>query len=130
MDMDQDSLRLDVALPSGRCESVQLLVGDSITDLKLAAQETFGQLFLRLSGPNGRLLDPWAGGNSICAVAQQPKVAATSHAFALWCVGVGGNQIVTWGSEFHGDGSAAVRDQIRNVQQIVATESSFKLQFW
>ena len=56
--MDQDSLRLDVALPSGRCESVQLLVGDSITELKLAAQESFGQLFLRLSGPNGRLLDP------------------------------------------------------------------------
>ena len=84
----------------------QLLLSDSVTDLKLAAQEAFGQPFLELSGPDGRPLNPsqslkCAGlqdGDSICAVAQQPKIAATRHAFALWSVGC--DNIVTWGSAF------------------------------
>ena len=64
-------------------------------DLKRAAQGALKQLFLRPVGPDGHLLDPTdsleaAGlrdGDHLMAIARQPKVAATSKAFALWCLG-------------------------------------------
>jgi len=59
-------------------------------------------------------------GDSI-AVAQ-PKVAV-DRAMALWCVG--GDMIVTWGSPEDGGDSTTVKDQLRNVQQIHATERAF-----
>jgi len=62
-------------------------------------------------------------GNSITAFAQQPKIAGTMFAFALWCVG--SDRIVTWGDVAHGGDSIAVKDQIRNVQQIFANDWAF-----
>ena len=56
-------------------------------------------------------------GDSIFAVAQQPKVATTWRAFALWCVG--GDRIVSWGDPAGGGDSTAVCG-LKNVQEIVA----------
>ena len=101
-------LHLNVSLPSGRSASLKLPLDGTVLDLKLAAQQSLGQGFLRLAAPDGRLLNPTEplqdsglqSGDCI-AVAQQPKLAATDSAVALWCPGGG---VVTWGnSDFGGD---------------------------
>jgi len=49
------SINLKFSLPSGRCETVSVLQSSTIADLKIAAQQSFGQRFLRLAAPDGRL---------------------------------------------------------------------------
>ena len=126
------TLQLNVSLPSGRCAALSLPLEGTVLDLKLAAQQSLEQGFLRLAAPDGRLLNPTeplqvAGlqsGDSVTAVAQQQlKVAATSAAMVLWRVG--GNRIVTWGFPGCGGDSTGVTDQLRNVQQIHATHYAF-----
>jgi hypothetical protein len=119
-----------VSLPSGRCEDVWVASSGTVCDLKVAAQEALGQPFLTLTA-DGCLLNPWeplqaAGledGECIAAVAQQPKVAATKSAFAVWCVG--GYQVLTWGDPDTGGDSNAVQNQLKNIQQVCATGSAF-----
>ena len=126
-----DSIEVVVSLPSGRCEAVAAQQSGTIADLKVAAQQSLGQGFLRLATPDGRLLDPTESlllsglqnGDSLTAVAQQPKIAATWYAFALWCVG--GDRIVTWGDPDEGGDSSSVQDRLRNVQQISSTYCAF-----
>ena len=125
------SIELQVFLPSGRCETVAISQSGTVADLKIAAQQSFGQRFLRLATADGCLLDPTESlrlsglqnGVSLAAVAQQPKIAATRHAFALWCVG--GDRIVTWGHPRHGGDSSRVQHQLTNVQQICGTGHAF-----
>eukprot|EP00438_Fugacium_kawagutii_P035927 Skav228000 [mRNA] locus=scaffold390:386221:390830:- [translate_table: standard] len=125
------TVKLYVSLPSGRSGSVELSLNDTVADLKVAAQQSLGQWFLKLAGPDGRLLNPAESlqqatlqdGDNISAVAQQPKIAATQAAFALWCVG--SFPIVTWGSLHSGGNSTEVRDQLRNVQHIHSTGHAF-----
>ena len=125
------TLELQVFLPSGRSEAISFPLSDKIGDLKIAAQRSLGQSFLRLTSDDGRLLNPaeslqvagLKNGDSITAIAQRPSLCASSGAFALWCFG--GEEIVAWGHpSFRGD-IAAVQHQLRNIQQIVATEAAF-----
>jgi hypothetical protein len=119
-----NSIKLEVSLPSGRCGTISVLDSGTIGDVKIAAQQSLGQRFLRLATANGRLVDPTDSvrrsgledGDSLTAVAQQPKIAAAWNAFALWCVR--GHRIVTWGPAGHGGDSSRVQDHLRNVQQI------------
>eukprot|EP00435_Cladocopium_sp_Y103_P036316 s62_g9.t1 len=128
---DDSSIKLEVSLPSGRCETISLLRWGTVEDLKIAAQQSLGQRFLRLAAPDGRLLDPTdplqlsglQEGDSLTAIAQQPKLAATRRAFALWCVE--GDGIVTWGDPNQGGDSSRVQDHLRNVQQICGTGTAF-----
>ena len=93
--MPHTFIRLQVSLPSGRCETVVVSQFGTVADLKLAAHRSFGQGFLRLAASDGCLLDladslelcGFQNGDSLTAVALQPKVAATWSAFALWCLG-------------------------------------------
>ena len=62
-------------------------------------------------------------GDSLTAVAQQPKMAATWGAFALWCVG--GGRVVRWGKAHSGGDSSSVQDNLKNVQQICGTSAAF-----
>ena len=102
-----------------------------VGDVKVAAQELFGQRFLKLSAPDGRLLDlteslssaELGDGDWISAVAQQPKMAAAHGAFALWCVG--GGRIVTWGDGAYGGDIAAVRDRLKKVEEVHASAGAF-----
>eukprot|EP00435_Cladocopium_sp_Y103_P009833 s1351_g2.t1 len=127
----ESSIKLEVSLPSGRYETVKVSQSGTIADLKIAAQQAFGQRFLRLAAPDGRLLDPTNSlqlsglqdGDSLTAVAQQPKIAATSGAFALWCVG--GDRIVTWGQAHAAADSSRIRRQLRSVQQICGISCAF-----
>eukprot|EP00435_Cladocopium_sp_Y103_P050430 s62_g15.t1 len=124
-------LKIHVALPSGRGETISILRRGNVVDLKIAAQRSLGQPFLRLAAPDGRLLDPTEplriyglkDGDSLTAVAQQPKIAATSFAFAMWCAGAG--RVVTWGDPENGGDSSRVQDQLRNVRQICGIAAAF-----
>lgn len=115
-----------MSLPSGRSEVITLSPSASVGDLKLATQRAFGQRYLRLAGPQGRLLDPTKSlelnglkdGDSIAAIALQPKIVASSSAFVMWCVG--GDRIVTWGYS-----DQPVRNQPINVQQIQGSTHAF-----
>ena len=69
--MADNSINLEVLLPSGRRETVSVLESGTIADLKIAAQQSFNSL--RLAG--------LCHGDSIAAA--QPKMTATRHAFAL-----------------------------------------------
>ena len=125
------TLTCSVSLPSGHCEDVVVAMNGTVGDLKMAAQRSLGRPFLRLAAADGRILNPTeslqsAGvenGSCIAAIAQQPKIAATQSAFALWCAG--GDRIVTWGKSDSGGNSTAVQDQLRNVQQVHATSGAF-----
>eukprot|EP00438_Fugacium_kawagutii_P013428 Skav230499 [mRNA] locus=scaffold2083:3845:10908:+ [translate_table: standard] len=111
----QAKMKLHVSLPSGRSASVEPPLNGTVGDLKMAAQQSLGQRFLRLMGPDGTLLSPvdslqharLQDGDGISAVVQQPKLAATNGAFALWCVG--SDRVVTWGNpRAGGDSSRAM----------------------
>ena len=131
MSRAESSIKLQVSLASGRRETVTVSQSGSVADLKIAAQQSFGQSFLRLAAPDGSLLKPTDSlrlsglqdGDSLIAVAQQPKIAATRDAFALWCVGA--DRVVTWGCRRSGGTSSRVQGQLRNVQQIRGTERAF-----
>ena len=125
-------IRVHVALPSGRTESLLIEQSSKVGDLKLLAQTSLRQGFLRLVAADGRVLseptEPLhaAGirdGDQLTAIAQQAKLAATGRAFALWRIGR--DSVVAWGDPEYGGDSSMVRDQLRNVQQIVATGAAF-----
>ena len=125
-------LQVNVALPSGKRNSLSIAESSKVGDLKRLAQKSFEQGFLRLVTAEGRILaDPnqflqAAGlkeGDHLTAIVQQAKMAATDEAFAIWCHG--GDRIVTWGRTCSGGDSFAVQDQLRNVQQVHATSGAF-----
>ena len=127
-----NSIELEVSLPSGRRETVAVSQSGTVADLKIAAQESLGQPFLRLATTaEGHLLDPTEtlrfselqDGGSLTAIAQEPKIVSTWNAFAFWCVG--GDRIITWGDPDYGGDSSGVQDQLRNVQQICGTGGAF-----
>ena len=111
-----NSINLEVLLPSGRHEIVSVLESGTIADLKIVAQKSLKTGFLRLAASDRHLLNPLnslclAGlchGDSIAAIAQQPQIAATRHAFALCCVG--DHQVITWGYPVSGGDSSRVQD--------------------
>jgi hypothetical protein len=130
--------QVTVVSASGRSESISLPQFSNVGDLKILAQQSFQQRFLRLVTADGRILgDPCQSladaqlENQACltAVARQATMAATqkimshSGAVALWCCG--GSRIVTWGRMDYGGNSSAVQDQLRNVQQVQGTEGAF-----
>ena len=122
-------LRVNVSFPSGSGDTLLLPEHSKVGDLKILAQNTFRKGFLRLITVGGHVLSnpedslQAAGvqdGEHLTAVVQQPQVATSRTAFALWCCGCNG--VVTWGHPRHGGNSSAVQDQLRNVQQIRGTK--------
>ena len=124
-------IKFGVSFPSGQCETVAVLQFGSVAELKKTAQQALGRRFLRLAAPDGRLFDPQDSlqrsglqdGDSLTAVAQQPKVAATWSAFALWCVGA--DRVVTWGNPPCGGDSSSIQHYLRNVQQVCGKGNAF-----
>ena len=119
---------LTVSLTSGRSSSFTLPQISQVNDLKKQAQESFGRPWLQLVTAEGCILtDPTqfleaAGiqdGDHLTVIAQQPKLAATHSAFALWCCG--GQGVVTWGDPNSGGDSSAIQGLLKTVEQIHAT---------
>ena len=66
-------------------------------------------------------LVPWTK-DCLTVVAQEPQVATTDWAFAVWCPGGG---VVTWGDPRYGGDSRRVQDRLVNVKDICSTEGAF-----
>ena len=124
-------LAVNVILPSGRREIVSLAPTARVETLIMVAQVSLGQRFLRLVTSKGRLLsDPLetiqsAGlhdGDSVTAVAQQARLAATQKAFAA--IRVDG-RVVAWGDPASGGDCSRVKTELTNVHQIQSTEAAF-----
>ena len=125
-------IRINVALPNGHAELFTLLRSSTLRELKKATQQAFGKKYLGVVTAKNQLLVDLdqtleeAGiedGECLTALVLQPQLAATSGAFALWCHG--DNAVVTWGDEYLGGDSSAVRDQLKGVQQIQASHEAF-----
>jgi len=102
-------IKLEVSLPSGR-ETVVVSQCGTIADLKLVAQRSFGQGFLRLAAPDGRLLDP----------AKSLRLSGLQDGDSLIAIA-----FVTWGHGRFGGDSSRVQDQLHNVQEICRTGEAF-----
>ena len=125
-------LKINVALPNGHAELLTLPPSSTVQDLKTAAQQAIGKKHLRLITAKNQVLVDFEqtleeseieDGECLTALVLQPQLAATEGAFALWCHG--DSAIVTWGGFSRGGESSAVKDQLRGVQQIQATDSAF-----
>ena len=124
-------IQTSIALPSGRGEAFTFLQSSKVGDLRILAQKAFQLGFLRLVAADHSVVDPTkslqdAGledGDHLTAVAVEAKLAATEFAFALFCPG--GGKVVTWGHPGYGGDSSEVKDQLKGVQQIQATDQAF-----
>ena len=132
VDLEDAILQVNVVLPSGCSEKLSVPQSSKVGDLRILAQKTFGQGFLRLITSTGYVLtDPTESLESVglqqkdmlSAIVQQANITATQGAFAVWCCG--GDRIVTWGLAGFGGDSSTVRNQLKNVQRLQATDSAF-----
>ena len=110
-------LQVNVALSSGKRESLSIAESSKVGDLKRLAQTSFEQGFLTLVTVEGHVLADLnqslqaAGlkeGDYLTAVVQQAKMATTRRAFAMWCCG--GDAVHTRGDPRHGGDSSAIQD--------------------
>ena len=128
-------IQINVALPNGHAELLTLPPSSTVQYVRTKAQRAFGKKMkkcLRLiTAKNRVLVDPdktleeaeIEDGECLTALVLQPQLAATRYAFALWCHG--DSAVVTWGGAEEGGDSLAVRDQLKGVQQIQATDAAF-----
>ena len=125
-------LQVNVALSSGKRESLSIAESSKVGDLKRLAQKSFEQGFLRLVTAEGHVLADLnqslqaAGlkeGDYLTAVVQQAKMATTRRAFAMWCCG--GDRMLTWGNPDYGGDSSEVQDQLKSVQEVQATYRAY-----
>ena len=122
---------MTVALTSGRSANISIPQSSKGGDLRLLAQQSLGQGFLKLVSSQGCILaDPEAveaaglqDGDQLTAIARKAHLAASGQAFALWCCGSDG--VVTWGDPNDGGDSSAVQHQLMNVRQVWATGVAF-----
>ena len=124
--------QVHVVLPSGLHECLSIPGSSKVRDLRIAAQQAFGQKLLRLATANHQILaNPneslEAAGlqdkECLTAVVLQPQLAATPRTFAFWCPGP--DKILTWGYPTYSGNSSTVQAKLRSVQQIQATEGAF-----
>ena len=97
----QRRLKFHVSLPSGRGENVSVLELGTVVDLENSCTKVPGATLSETCCTGSSRSTFWANGDSLAAIALQPKIAATCRAFALWVVG--GDKIVTWGHPDYGD---------------------------
>ena len=127
----QKMLKVEIALPSGHCETLSVRQSSKIGALRILAQKLFGRGFLRLVTEGYSLTDPAESildvglqdGDSLTALVLEAKLVATQEAFALWCRG--GGRVITWGCPYSGGDSSAVQERLRNVRDVQSTGFAF-----
>eukprot|EP00435_Cladocopium_sp_Y103_P029678 s1426_g7.t1 len=124
--------QINVGLASGRSTILSIPGSSKVEDLRILAQESFGQGFLRLVTTQGHILaNPseaiqTAGirdGDHLTAIVLQPKIAATHESLAFWHSG--GDRILTWGNRGAGGDSSSVRAHLHNIQQVQGISRAF-----
>ena len=125
-------IQINVLLPNGHAELLTLLPSSTVRDVRTKAERAFGKRYLRLiTAKNRVLVDPdrtleeaeIEDGEFLTALVLQPPLAATKGAFALWCHGHSAS--VAWGQADYGGDISAVRDQLKGVKQVQATNQAF-----
>ena len=127
------AVSFEVVLPSGRSAKLKANQEGSIEQVRQEAQKILGEAFLKLVTDGGLPLDSldpklplYTAGlkddDSLTAIAQPVRLAASSRAFAFWPLG---GQVVTWGDPKMGGDTGSVRDQLRCVQQVEANRHAF-----
>ena len=127
------SLTLEVSLISGKTASLETHQDESVESLTMRAQRALGAGKGRLLTSTGRVLD---GETPLKRARMQNKpltfhvrrvdIQATPYAFAAI---LGDSSVVTWGRAGYGGDSSVVRHQLKNVQQIQATNAAFACDF-
>ena len=120
------SIAVEIGLLSGRRASVQAGLEESVETLKERAQIALGLGKGRLLDSSGNVLDVCApikkarvrNGDSLTFHVSNVQIQASGFSFAAI---LGDGAVVTWGDTDYGGDSSAVRDQLKNVQQIQAT---------
>ena len=120
------SLTFEVSLISGKTVSLQTHGDESVESLRVRAQRALGVGNGRLLTSAGSVLD---GGVPIKKARLQPARPLTYHVRRVDVCGgesafaaiLGDGSVVTWGRA----DSSAVRGQLKNVQQIHASEQVF-----
>ena len=124
------SLTLEVSLISGKTVSLQTDEDESVESLRVRAQRALGAGKGRLVDSTGSVLD---GGVPLKEVGLQCEEPLTLHVRrADICSGgqafaaiLGDGSVVTWGHAGCGGDSSAVRNQLKNVQQIQSNGGAF-----
>eukprot|EP00434_Breviolum_minutum_P043189 symbB.v1.2.038485.t1/scaffold6011.1/size21767/1 len=127
-----EMIQIHVVLPNGHAELFTLLPSSTVQEVRTKAERAFEKKYLKLiTAKNRVLVDPNTtleeaeiqDGECLTALVLQPELAATGHAFALWCQGY--STIVTWGDAHCGSDSSSVQDRVRGVQQVQGTYAAF-----
>ena len=120
-------IQINVALPNPHSELLTLLPSCTLQDVETTAQAFWKKCRRLITATNRVIVDPdknlRRSGECLAALVPQPQLAATHSTFALWCRGDG--PIVTWGDPRCGSDSAPVRDQLKSVVQIQASNAAF-----
>ena len=124
------SLAIKVGLLSGRMVSLEVGPHESVEELRTRAQKTLAVGRGRLFDSCGSVLDEAAtleqsavhSGDTLTLQIRRVHVLSNGFAFAAL---LGDASVVTWGNPHRGGDSTAVKDRLKNVQQIQATESAF-----
>ena len=124
------SLTLEVSLISGKTVPLKTDEDESVESLRVRAQRALGVGKGRLVDSTGSVLDAGVPLKKAMLQFQEPltlqirrvDVCGGNRAFAAI---LGDGSVVTWGDADSGGGSSAVRDQLKNVRQIQATEGAF-----
>ena len=130
------SISVDVHLLSGKRASVEVEADASVESLKCRAQSALAVPSRgRLLNSSGELLDgaqtvaeaKLKSGDVLTLHVNQPQLQASKYGglFDAFAAVLGDGTVVSWGHAAYGGDSSAVRDQLRDVQQIQASDGAF-----
>ena len=129
------SISVDVHLLSGKRASMQEEADASVESLKHRAQTALASRG-RLLNSSGEVLDgaqtvteaKLRSGDVLILHVNQVQLKATTgpfNLFSAFAALLGDGSVVTWGSAAHGGDSSAAQHQLRDVQQIQASDLAF-----
>ena len=124
------SITVSVGLLSGKTAAVNVRLDEKVETLKCRAQTALGVGRGRLLDSSGSVLDTNAAieagtlrhGDSLILHINMVQACGSERAF---CTILGDGSVVTWGDARCGGDSTAVREQLKNVQEIRATTGAF-----
>ena len=124
------SITVEIRLLSGTTATVNADQDEQAEALKRRAQTALGVGKGRLVDASGSVLDACStieaakiqNGASLTLHIVRLQIQSTTGAFAA---GLGDGSVVTWGSRDGGGDSSAVKDQLKNVQQIQSSGNAF-----
>ncbi|CAE7307011.1 cofH, partial [Symbiodinium sp. CCMP2456] len=124
------SLTVEVSLFSGKTVSLQTDEDECVASLRVRAQKTLGAGKGRLVDSTRSVLDEGVPLKKARLQYKEPLTLQVRRvdicgAAAAFAAILGDSSVVTWGDDECGGDSSEVRDRLKNVQQIQATDEAF-----